>query len=104
MYATTAKESAGLRRGRPLVPQSRRQGLAQAQHNLGLIYSHGQGVPQDYVQAHKWLNLAASHASGDDQKKYADHRDSLAGKMTAQQIAEAQRLARDWKPKPEGQR
>jgi len=56
-------------------------------------------VPQDYVQAHMWLNLAASRVSGDDQKKYADQRDDIAKKMTAEQIAEAQRQAREWKPK-----
>jgi TPR repeat protein len=75
------------------------QGDAAAQFNLGNMYHDGKGVPQDYVQAHMWVNLAASRSSGDDQKKYATARDFLAGKMTAQQIAEAQRLARDWTPK-----
>lgn len=70
-----------------------------SQFNLGNMYHDGKGVPQDYVQAHMWVNLAASRSSGDDQKKYATARDFLAGKMTAQQIAEAQRLARDWTPK-----
>jgi TPR repeat protein len=74
-------------------------GEAAAQFNLGLMYAAGQGAPQDYVQAHMWLNLAASRASGDHQKKYAHERDLIAGKMTAQQVAEAQRLAREWKPK-----
>ncbi|MFN2150265.1 MAG: SEL1-like repeat protein, partial [Anaerolineales bacterium] len=31
-----------------------------AQYNLGLMYSKGRGVPQDYVKAHMWLNLAAA--------------------------------------------
>ena len=74
------------------------QGLAGAQFNLGLMYYNGQGVRQDYVQAHMWLNLAASRASGDDQRRYADARESVAKKMTAQQIVEAQRRAREWKP------
>jgi hypothetical protein len=46
-----------------------------------------------------WCNLAASGARGDDQKKYADLRELLAKTMTPQQIAEAQRRAREWKPK-----
>jgi TPR repeat protein len=59
------------------------------------MYAHGLGVPQDYVEAHMWLNLSA--AQGDrEAKKY---RDWLAEKMTPSQIAEAQRLAREWKPK-----
>ena len=33
-------------------------GLAPAQYNLGVMYGNGQGVPQDYVEAYKWLSLA----------------------------------------------
>ena len=54
-----------------------------------------QGVQQNYVQAHKWWNLAA--VSGD--KDAIKNRDIVAGKMTPPQIAEAQKLAREWKPK-----
>ena len=36
------------------------QGEAKAQTILGLMYYEGRGVPQDYVQAHKWFNLAAA--------------------------------------------
>jgi len=75
------------------------QGLAAAQFNLGLMYCNGQGVTQDYAEAYIWLNLAASRASGDEQKRYADARESVAKKMTTQQIVEAQRRAREWKPK-----
>jgi hypothetical protein len=63
------------------------------------MYNVGQSVPQDYVMAHMWINLAASSATGDDQKQYARERDAIAAKMTPQQIAEAQRLARERKPK-----
>jgi len=34
-------------------------GVAQAQNTLGLIYSNGQGVPQDNKEAVKWWRLAA---------------------------------------------
>jgi TPR repeat protein len=74
------------------------QGLAGAQYLLGFAYRYGRGVPQDYVQAHMWLNLAASRESGEEQKKTAAERDDLAAKMTNEQVAEAQRLAREWKP------
>lgn len=66
---------------------------------MATAYSEGIGVPQDYVEAHKLLNVAAPKV------KYADmrndimkRRDELAAKMTPSQIAEAQRLAREWKP------
>ena len=70
------------------------QGHAKAQNNLGSIYVEGKGVPQDYVLAHMWFNLSA--AQGDE--KAVEHRDIVAGKMTPDQLAEAQRLAREWKP------
>jgi len=75
------------------------QGDVRAQFNLGNMYAQGQGAMQDYVEAHMWMNLAASHATGDDQKRIADVRDAVTKKMTPQQIAEAQRRAREWKPK-----
>jgi TPR repeat protein len=62
---------------------------------LGLMYAQGRGVPQDYVQAHMWYNLSAAHG----EKRAAESRDALAKQMTPAQIAEAQKLARDWAPK-----
>jgi len=75
------------------------QGEAWAQYNLGVMYDKGQGVPQDYAEAHKWVNLAASRSQGEDLEKFAKTRVALAERMTPSQIAEAQRLAREWKPK-----
>ena len=49
----------------------------------------------DYVMAHMWVNLSAAQGH----KKAVKARDILAKKMTPDQIAEAQRLAREWKPK-----
>ncbi len=71
------------------------QGDTDAQYNLGIRYADGQGVTQDYAQAYMWLNLAAAQGQKDAGKR----RDILAKQMTHAQIAEAQRLARDWKPK-----
>ncbi len=71
------------------------QGLAEAQSNLGALYANGQGVLQDFVQAHMWYNLAA--ANGDTFG--GELRDALALQMTPAQIAEAQKLAWEWKPK-----
>jgi uncharacterized protein len=74
-------------------------GYAPAQCALGLAYQEGEGVPQNYVLAHMWTNLCASDSSGDDQQVYAKFRDVIAQEMTPQQIAEAQRMAAEWKPK-----
>jgi len=70
------------------------QGNAEAQYNLGVIYANGRGVPQDYVVAHMWFNLAASR--GDQEA--AEMRDSIEKSMSAVQVAEAQKMAREWKP------
>ena len=76
------------------------QGNAQAQFLLGIIYGKGEGVTQNYVQAHMWFNLAAAHLPpGEVRDKAAETREILAKFMTPAQVAEAQRLAREWKPK-----
>jgi uncharacterized protein len=67
------------------------QGITSAQYNLGVMYENGKGVPQDFVYAHLWWNLIA--ANGD--KTAAKNRDTVAQQMSAAQIAEAQRLARE---------
>jgi peptidoglycan hydrolase-like protein with peptidoglycan-binding domain len=73
------------------------RGDAQAQMIVGLMYRDGQGMPQDYVRAHQWLNLAA--AAG--QEDAAQARDELTQRMDPSQIAEAQRLASAWRPATE---
>jgi hypothetical protein len=59
------------------------------------MYNNGQGVTQDYFQAHMWYNLAATQGENLPRKS----RNRLAEKMTPKQIAEARRLAREWRPK-----
>ena len=71
------------------------QGHANAQYDLGLMYSEGNGVPQDNVEAYKWFTLAA----GNGVLMAKQFRKDITPKMTPAQIAEAQRLAREWKPK-----
>ena len=68
------------------------QGYAIAQRNLGVMYAEGLGVSQDYVSAHMWLNLAG--ARGNDTAR--DLRDRVAREMSNEQIATAQKAARDW--------
>jgi TPR repeat protein len=70
------------------------QGAPHAQVALAVLYEQGEGVPQDYAQAHMWYNLAGASGNPDGTK----NRDRIARKMTPGQIAEAQRLAREWKP------
>jgi hypothetical protein len=102
------------------------QGNFMAQADLGILYEEGRGVPQNYVQAHKWFNLGATawpkktrrqEIIEETTRQYgpsslgiallnfesrnlaAENRDKIAAKMTSAQIAEAQKLASEWKPK-----
>ena len=86
-----------LRLLRPLAAQ----GDADAQFHLGVMYQVGQGVPQDYVEAHKWFNLSAARTSVDEEyvREAVKNRNHVAEGMTPAQIAEAQKRASAWRPK-----
>jgi TPR repeat protein len=88
------------------------RGNAAAQMKLAGLYEGRGGIPTDYTQAYKWYDIAAAiigakidalpiAASHNGEKNNSDqlwYRDQVAKHMTAAQIAEAQRLAREWKP------
>lgn len=67
-------------------------GVAVSQYYLGKMYLKGSGTLQDYCLAHMWFNLAASQ----DYKKAAAQLEKLTTRMTPEQLAEAQKMARDW--------
>ncbi|MGB7285473.1 MAG: sel1 repeat family protein [Salaquimonas sp.] len=67
-------------------------GNAETLFELGLMYATGRNGEVDVVAAHKWLNIAAFR--GVEIAK--SHREELALEMTREQIAAAQREARDW--------
>ncbi len=100
------------------------QGSLDGQINLGSKYGMGEGVPQDFVLAYMWTILGASKTQPPQPCDSTDrielmvcegltpilaesrevaiyNRDALARVMTPTQIAEAQRLAREWHPKME---
>ena len=68
------------------------QGDGGSQWRLGQFYINGEGVPQDFVLAYMWLNLAAARGFG----VAAMDRDRVARVMTRSDISEAQRLTREW--------
>ena len=73
------------------------QGYATAQARLGLFYMAGTGgVARDLVTAHMWFNLAASRLTDDRRDAAAKARDIVTALMTAAQVSEAQRRAREW--------
>ncbi|MDD4869488.1 MAG: tetratricopeptide repeat protein [Kiritimatiellae bacterium] len=68
-----------------------------AQLNLSKMYIDGVGVRQNYIEAYKWLILVTTKGFPPAIKS----RDDLLKKMTPEQIAEGQKLAKEWKPKME---
>ena len=85
-----------------LAKKAAEQGDADAQKNLGMMYAHGRGVPKDDVKAYMFFNLAAAQGDKDAEK----YREQIGEKMTQEQIAEGQKLAREWlerKAKEKGQ-
>ena len=67
-------------------------GAPDALFELGMLYATGREVAPDLVVAHKWFNLAAVRGNS----SALTHRMELAREMSALQIAEAQKLAREW--------
>ena len=82
------------RRQRSCSEKAAEQDNVDAQGFLGYCYWIGQGVPEDFVEAYRWLNLAS--AQGNERAKVSLPR--VKQQMTAEQIAEAQQLAREFKP------
>jgi len=84
-----------------------RQGNSYAQYHLALSYRDGRGLPADEVQAYKWFLLSAQNPREDslEGKKTLSSdietaRQKLEQKLTADQLEEAQAMARQWKPSP----
>jgi TPR repeat protein len=67
-------------------------GAPDALFELGMLYATGRDVAADLVVAHKWFNLAAARGNA----SALTYRVELAREMSQEQIAEAQKLAREW--------
>jgi TPR repeat protein len=89
------------------------QGYAWAQFYLGVAFTNGEGVPKIFTLAHMWLSLAASsryepplgslHAMNDNERRAVANlatgaRSKLEAQMDDDEIADAQKLATEWKP------
>jgi TPR repeat protein len=102
--ATVAYERGDYEEAYRILKPLAEQGYPKSQHDLGVMYAKGQGVPQDYVLAYMWFTLAASRFPSSELKRLQTclrNIDLAASKMTPDQIAEAQWLVREWKPKKE---
>ena len=86
--------------------QAAEQGDANAQVSLGVRYLRGpgQGRPQDYIEAYKWLDLGARKLPGVQREEVVMERNLAERRMTPAELMRAQQMVRDWKPiRPEGE-
>lgn len=79
--------------------RSAEQGFGPSFLPLARAFLDGNGVPQDFVSAHLWFNIAAARLTGDDQANAVEGRAEVEALMADEQIAEAQRLVRGWAPR-----
>jgi uncharacterized protein len=82
------------------------------QYNFAAMYASGRGTAQDYVRALMWFTLAVAFGDtkspdeagvnllGTSKSTAVEQRDRLLPLMTSAQIAEAEKLAREWRPHP----
>jgi len=75
------------------------QGDPFAQAGLAILYQFGKGVKADPVEACMWYTLAAAGTKGGDHDSIAEMLTNLTQQITPEQRAEAQKRAREWKPK-----
>ena len=71
--------------------------IAEAEGNgryfeLGMMFASGRTVPADLVSAHKWFNIAAVRGDSEAARMRAE----ISAEMAGEQIASAQRAAREW--------
>src|SRR5690349_21820526 len=78
------------------------QGYARAQNDIGFMYGFGEGIPpRDDVLAYKWISLAITHYTAKNQDRLDQaikDRATLKARMTAAQLAQAEREISTWKP------
>jgi len=79
--------------GSKVVSQSGRTEFAPAQYNLGNCYAEGEGVVKNEIESYKWVLLAAAQGNQNGRKAVA----ILEIRLTREQIAEGQKLARNFK-------
>ncbi len=73
-------------------------GDARAQHVVGLMYSIGEGVPRDDVQAHMWIDLAAAnYSSPENQHRAAKFRQRIAERLSPEHLRRSRHLAAAWR-------
>ena len=98
MYRLAAEQGNG--EAARCLRRAAKRGNIHAQLNLGLMCSGGKSVPTDKIEAYKWLSIASAIATDDGFRAEANRvRNIVASMMTSEEITEAQKCTREWKPR-----
>ncbi len=76
--------------------EAAKHGLPDSQFNLAVLYEAGLGVTRDLSQAYLWVSLAARQGDGDAVRR----KESIRGKLTAQEVAQVNKMVDSWRPLP----
>lgn len=76
--------------------EAAKRGLPDSQFNLAVLYENGLGVGRDLSQAYLWVSLAARQGDGDAVRR----KESIRGKLTAQDVAQVNKMVDSWRPLP----
>ena len=78
------------------------QGFARAMNNMGVMYEYGLGAPRDLGKSYAWYDLAAARFGPSAERQQSlRNRDSVAAQLSPQQLARAEKLARELRPDTE---
>jgi TPR repeat protein len=100
MYVTGLGVPQNFAEGAKWLRKAADQGDGVAQYNLALMYEQGQGVEPDPVAAWKWFELASKRFPNDAERRNraVQGRDRIATKLAPDKLAQARKLAQNWKP------
>jgi localization factor PodJL len=76
--------------------EAAKHGLPDSQFNLAVLYENGLGVGRDLSRAYLWVSLAARQGDGDAVRR----KESIRGKLTAQEVAQVNKMVDSWRPLP----
>ncbi len=94
LYLDGAAGEPDVESGLRWIGRAANQGYSEAQVRLGAIYAEGSKVAKDPVRAYMWFYRASMTGT----EQVSEGLGLLAAEMTAEQIAEAKRLADAWRP------
>ncbi len=96
MYDIGQGVAADPKRAKTWYEKAAAKGNGFAQYNLGSMYGTGRGVERNELQAYVWFIIAEENRSNAAAATAKQSRQLIESSLTPEQVAEGQRLAREW--------